>query len=457
MIGIAPSNRSKSFLRVVLIVVAASFVVILATTTILSQYLAGFFAQHMMMRDAVVSTELLNSLVLPENEAVFSGPKGRGSDEISETFEHFVDSVSKLPHVLRANIYSKQGQVIWSTQQSMMGRTFTENEELQSALNGVLHPEIFKVDRKKKIEHLDLPDNVTEFIEIYIPVYSEDGARIIGAVDVYKTPAGLLKTIRDVVVLSWIGAGVATLIMFLALGLLAGYSIRFIKRQERRALETERLAVVGEMASAVAHGIRNPLAAIRSCAELVSEEKIPEDSKNTVLDIIDVVDRLESWIRSFLTRTTEVSTDESGPVAVERVVEECLEAFESQIKRRSIETVLRSSENPIIPGAYVLDIQQVLNTVISNAVESMEFGGTLTLAWRSTEGARVAIEVTDTGSGLTNEVQRTLFQPLVSGKPSGLGVGLALGRRIAERIGGSLEIENGATHGVVAKLIVPVG
>lgn len=447
---------SPHYLRVLAIFVVTSFVAIFTTTSLLSQYLANYMTTNMMMRDAVVSMEFLNSIVRVEESDPNSFGMSRISDPSDDPETHeFFTHVSRLPDVFRANVYAASGEVLWSSDPELIGRTFEDNDELENALRGELHPEIVVVDRGEKQEHVGLPDNVDEFIEFYIPIWAEDHSAVIGAVEVYKAPASLLETIHRVVTLAWIGALISGAVLFAALLAVVVYATRILRRQEQRLVETERLAVVGEMASAVAHGLRNPLAAIRSCAELVADDDIPEESKSTVQDIMDQVDRLEAWIRSFLTRT-RAEPDSAGDIAhVDVIIQRCLAGFEPQLKKRGISVELAQSADSPVAAAGSAELEQVLNTILSNAVEAMKTGGTLKIGWHAAPGGRIAIEVADTGPGLSQEQIERLFVPFQTSKSSGLGVGLALGRRIAERLGGTLDLKNRPEEGVEVTLTVP--
>ena len=447
---------SPHYVRVLTIFVVTSFLAIFTTTGLLSQYLANYMTTNMMMRDAVVSMEFLNSIVRVEED----DPRSLGMTRMSETSEdpetqEFFEHVSRLPDVFRANVYDATGEVLWSSDPELIGRTFEDNEELEGALRGELEPEIVVVDRGEKQEHVGLPDQVEEFIEFYIPIWNEDRTGVIGAVEVYKAPEALLSTIHRVVTLAWLGAILSGAVLFSALLAVVIYATRILRRQEQRLIETERLAVVGEMASAVAHGLRNPLAAIRSCAELVADDDIPDQSRNTVGDIVDQVDRLETWIRSFLTRTRAEPTGAADIAHVDIVIQRCLAGFAPQLRKRGIAVELLQSPDSPVAIAGSAELEQVLNTILSNAIEAMKSGGQLKIGWQSAPGGRLAIEVADTGPGLSDEQIEKLFVPFQTTKSSGLGVGLALGRRIAERLGGSLDLKNRPDTGVSVTLTLP--
>ncbi len=444
-------------LRMVVLSVAASLAAILITTTLLTGGLARYTVEQMILREARLSADFLNSVVRVEEAENYFAGNGNAPGDVKE----FVAHLGRMPDVFRANVYSQQGKILWSTDKALVGRFFPDNAELAAALRGELHPELNLMAGDVKSEHdgldAELPAPSTEFIEYYIPIQSRDGTGIVGAVEIYKSSAGLSATLAHVRMMAWLGALAATAILFAALLAIVIYSGRILRRQETRLIEAERLAVVGEMASAVAHGLRNPLAAIRSCAELTVEDDIPPASRQSVQAIMDQVDRLEGWIRSFLVRSEQERGSTEAGARLDLVTARALDNFAPQMARRGI--TLRRQGLPVLSvAAGSAEVEQVLNTLLSNAVEAMREGGTLEVACATGPRQRAEVTIRDTGPGLSSEAEATLFTAFRTTKASGLGVGLALGRRIAERLGGQLDIRNRAdgVSGVEARLILPL-
>lgn len=444
---------SPHHMRMVVAFLGISFVLIFSTALILSATLSRYIVMQMMYRDATVSAEFLNSVVQIENATAYFLDSETAPDvqDIKELLVH----VGALPDVFRANVYSNSGAILWSSDAEMIGQNFPDNEELAGAMRGDLDPELNVVDRGAKDEHVGFPAGITEFIEYYIPIRSMDGRAVIGAVEVYKAPGKLLNTIHRLRTYAWLGALLAAAVLFGGLAVVVTYASRVLARQEARTVETERLAVVGEMASAVAHGLRNPLASIRSCAELTLDDDIPESSRETLNDITDQVDRLEGWIRSFLIRSRRDPGSLSEQAQIDQLIARCIEGFQPQMARRAITATISSGTgSPMVLGRSA-ELEQVLNTIISNGIEAMDDGGVLDVSWRNRSDGTVEVQISDTGPGVPAEMMQKLFEPFQTGKAAGLGVGLALGRRIAERLGGSLEMANGAVRGAVVTLRLP--
>lgn len=444
---------SPHHLRMLTIFIVISFIAIFSTAAILSTALSRYIVNQMMLRDAMVSTEFLNSIVHVEQAAPYF--LGLTDVPTPPDVQEFVSHVSRLPDVFRANVYAFDGHILWSSDPHMMGRKFGENDDLAEAMQGRLKPVLSVISRGEKDEHVGFPEGVDRFIEYYIPIRREITGEIVGAVEVYKAPESLLASMAEIRKLAWLGALVAGCALFGGLAVVVAYASRILQRQEARIVETERLAVVGEMASAVAHGLRNPLAAIRSCAELTIEDEIPDHSRDALRDITNQVDRLESWIRAFLIRSRNDPGSLSDQAHIDEVIQRCLENFETQMRKRGIVSILTGGRGQPIALAQPSELEQVLNSIISNSIEAMEQGGKLGVGWHTRPDGKIAITITDTGPGISPDMAGRLFKPFETGKAAGLGVGLALGRRIVERMGGSLDLKNRPTQGVEVTLILP--
>ncbi|MFM7442608.1 MAG: histidine kinase dimerization/phospho-acceptor domain-containing protein, partial [Tabrizicola sp.] len=317
---------SPHYLRMVIAFLLISFILVFSTALVLSTTLSRYIVGQMMLRDATVSAEFLNSVVQVENATGYflNTSNASGEQDIEELLTH----VGRLPDVFRANVYAANGTILWSSDAEMVGKSFPDNDELAAAMRGELNPELNVVERGAKDEHVGFPPGISEFIEYYMPIRSADGARVIGAVEVYKAPGALLVSMSRVRSYAWLGALAAAAVLFGGLAVVVTYASRVLIRQEARTVETERLAVVGEMASAVAHGLRNPLASIRSCAELTLDDDIPDSSREALTDIMDQVDRLEGWIRSFLIRSRREPGSLSEHAKIDQVIARCIEGFQ---------------------------------------------------------------------------------------------------------------------------------
>ena len=219
--------------------------------------------------------------------------------------------------------------------------------------------------------------------------------------------------------------------------------------EEKTRSETEALVVIGEMALSVAHSIRNPLANIRSSAELILDE-INADSKSHVQNIIDQADRLSYWVRDLLvfSRLPEAGSENVDMVAVLR---ESVENFAGRFSQAGIAVDWIDAEVglPPVMGNRSL-LLQAFNSIIANAVEVMPNGGKLTLQHQLEQPqGRVKLSIADSGHGMSETQLELAFKPFHTTKPRGLGIGLTLVKRTLERYQGSVQItsrENAGTR-----------
>jgi signal transduction histidine kinase len=225
---------------------------------------------------------------------------------------------------------------------------------------------------------------------------------------------------------------------------------------ERRRAEAElagslRLAAAGEMAGAIAHEVNQPLTALtnygRAAEMVLSQENFEKAQVEQIVARMlaeaqrasDVVRRLRDFFRAGATRLE--------PLEVAELLALASRLAEKAIAGRPIG--LAPEAEASLPALFVdrLQVELILRNLLANAVESLaaapapagSAGGQIRLAARRADDAHVRIVVEDNGPGIAPRQRETLFQPFVSGKPTGMGLGLAVSRAIAEAHGGSLE------------------
>jgi signal transduction histidine kinase len=222
-----------------------------------------------------------------------------------------------------------------------------------------------------------------------------------------------------------------------------------LERAQAQLVQSEKLASIGEMAAAVAHGLRNPLASLRAAAQVVRHHPEAPSSSEHLDAIIEEVDRLDrriSHLLSFSRPAPFRPTSESVP----RLVEGLLPAFAEQLRERGVQLEVEIPRT--LPDVRVdpMQVEQVLVELISNALDAMPAGGRLRIGARLTgegPGGEVAIEVSDTGAGIPETVLPSVCEPFFTTRADGTGLGLAIAKRYVEQNGGRLEIASrpGAT------------
>jgi signal transduction histidine kinase len=123
------------------------------------------------------------------------------------------------------------------------------------------------------------------------------------------------------------------------------------------------------------------------------------------------------------------------------VLHDSLTAFEQQIVKARVNVLFEPIGTPMVLSQQV-QLTQILNSLLANALEAMDEGGTLTLTMAPIDAHNVRVVVSDTGKGMTEEQRRMAFRPFFTTKQGGLGVGLVLVKRIMERFGGAVALES---------------
>lgn len=223
-----------------------------------------------------------------------------------------------------------------------------------------------------------------------------------------------------------------------------------------------RLNELGEMASTLAHELNQPLAAIanyvQGCSRLLA--KIDEENAVRMRGALDETARqalragdIIRHLREFVTRgDTEKGLEDLGKLIEEAGALALIGSRELGIKPR-----FESSAEPIAVVVDRVQIQQVLINLMRNAIEAMRDCERRELTVRSfvVDADTVAVEIADTGPGISEEVAPRLFQPFVTSKPSGMGIGLSISRRIIESHGGTIEANRNAAGGTTFLFTLP--
>lgn len=362
---------------------------------------------------------------------------------LAEYFSH----IARMPEVVRTNVYGTGRTVLWSSDRELIGRRFPENDELDEALGGRL---VYKrgyasPQSHEKPEHIAFQEKVF-FVESYIPVFGKTGSQPVAVVEIYKLPRSLEQTLQTTHLLIWVSALAGGVILFAVLQGIIRRAAAMIDAQQARLVEAETMGAVGEMGAAVAHGIRNPLASIRSSAELALDD--PGCTwKEQAGDIITAADRIESSVRDLLA-FSRPSAEAPEPVRINPIVAESVEALSRELARCgvAVRMDLDSGDPQVIGEAGMM--RQVIASLLVNASEATDPGGSVTVATRVVpDGNGVQLSITDTGRGIPRDVLKDVVRPFFTTKPKGLGLGLPLAKRIVERFGGSFDIRSAVDRG----------
>ncbi len=237
------------------------------------------------------------------------------------------------------------------------------------------------------------------------------------------------------------------------------HNVTQLERTQARLVQSEKLASIGEMAAAVAHGLRNPLASLRAAAQLVRRHPDSPTAGEHLDAIVQEVDRLDRRI-SHLLSFSRPAPYRPMPERVDRLVDNLLPTLAEPMRDRGVE--LRVELPPDLPEIRVdpMQVEQALLELASNALDAMPAGGRLRVGARVSnggpDGGEVIVEITDTGMGIPAHVLPSVCEPFFTTRQEGTGLGLAIAKRYIEQNGGRLEIESTPGSGTTVRVALPV-
>jgi two-component system sensor kinase FixL len=224
-----------------------------------------------------------------------------------------------------------------------------------------------------------------------------------------------------------------------------------------------RLNELGEMASTLAHELNQPLAAIanyvQGCIKLMAQ--IPgqqaEMMRGALQETAKQSLRAGEIIRHLREFTTRGDT-EKGPEDIKRLVEEASALALVGSRERGIRTEFKFGPSDAMVMADRVQVQQVLTNLMRNAIEAMRESPRKELTVRTRmDGSRfICVEVEDTGPGISEEVADKLFQPFVTTKAGGMGIGLSISRRIIQSHGSDLHYRRNEAGGATFSFTLPI-
>jgi signal transduction histidine kinase len=234
--------------------------------------------------------------------------------------------------------------------------------------------------------------------------------------------------------------------------------LKRLRQTERDALRAEQLAWVGQMAAGIAHEIRNPLMAIKLLIQSAADRPggpslRPRDFQVLEEEII----RLEQIVTGFLDFARPPRPD-PRLVNLQELATQTADGLRAKAELQAVTIAVDPAPQPVVASADPNQIRQVLLNLLINALDAQPRGGEVQVAVRiePVKGKEpdVVLTVADRGSGLPTVGER-IFEPFVSTKESGLGLGLSICRRIAESHGGTLTAGNRPDGGAIFTLRFP--
>jgi signal transduction histidine kinase len=252
-----------------------------------------------------------------------------------------------------------------------------------------------------------------------------------------------------------------------------GTVVERLQQSQREVLRSEQLAAVGQLAAGVAHELRNPLMSIKLLGQTAAKQGENACLRGKDIEVLNVAaTRLEKSLQGLLD-FARPSKPEKRSFELRCLVDETIALVSGRASRQSVKIEVDAPSEPVELVADPSQIHQVLLNLLLNALDALPSGGrvhvqicraehnqmpasAVVAASSTDQNSCVLIQVADTGSGLPPELEDHIFEPFVSSKDTGTGLGLTISRRIIEAHGGQIEAANRPDGGAIFTVRLPL-
>ncbi|RPI08126.1 MAG: hypothetical protein EHM71_09110 [Zetaproteobacteria bacterium] len=335
-----------------------------------------------------------------------------------------------------------------------------------------------------KTETAGEPSAFARVVEVYVPIVFPQASRVAGAVALHKMPQQVFESVRRSQITAVGTVLTCSVLLYASLFWIVRRAAHRIDAQHRslesrgrelvqaneelravqgQLVEAERLAAIGEVVTAVAHGIRNPLANIRAAAQVAGlgsrDSGPPAPTTKHLANIMAEVDRLESRLKELL-QFVRPAERQNAPADLNALVREAASMLAGRIAptRIALTQTLAPGLPPVAGDAMLLE--QVVLSLLANAVEAVPNGdGTVAVATGTTRmgsGApAVFVEIADSGVGISADGLQKLFTPFYTTKAQGTGLGLAMAKKFTEAHGGAITVSSRPGAGATFRVTLP--
>ncbi len=217
-------------------------------------------------------------------------------------------------------------------------------------------------------------------------------------------------------------------------------SLRRLERSQRALVQAEKMAAAGRLTASIAHEINNPLQSVQNCLHLSAQEALPPERRQAYFEMaLQELARLRDTVRQMLNfyRQRPQHADE---VDVHEILQDAQQLLARQFSERNIAWELDLQAHPARVRGVANQLQQVFINLMLNAYDALPAGGRLHIATCNHDGM-VRVYFTDNGPGVPPAMQERIFEPFMTTKESGVGLGLTVSYNIIDAHGGALWLD----------------
>jgi len=231
---------------------------------------------------------------------------------------------------------------------------------------------------------------------------------------------------------------------------------RIEELHEKQMEKAEHLASLGEIASGLAHEIKNPIAGMKGALEIIHDKTEDSDTNKKVFkEVLIQIDKIDQIIQDLL-RYAKPKELNIRLVPFEECVDHAVKLAQMQVKNKDIQFHVNSTEKNIQTCLDADKIQEVLLNLMLNGVAAIPEKGTITIDFATKDTKDLLITVTDDGKGIQKEHLSQIFQPFFTTKPQGTGLGLSICQKAIAAHSGTMKVESEEGKGTTFTILLPV-
>ena len=340
-------------------------------------------------------------------------------------------------------IKAESGKTETSDHQSKTHKTVDENSEAIKLLK-TLREVVIKGQHKDSSEPLK---EINSFLETFhgealAPVYVDDKLTLLMILG--GKMSGDMFNSEDICLLNTVADQTSIAIKY--------------ARLYQENLISEKLAAIGMMSAAFAHQIRNPLTSLKTCAQLMPERYDDADFRDTFSRIVrDDVKKIEGLINDLLDFSAKEIFSGTDNYDLTAVIDETIDnlQYKHALEKQKILIEKKYRGDTIKMTGSVNMLTQAFSNIINNGCQAMGNGGLLIVDINPI-GRNVNISIRDTGRGMSHEEITRIFVAFYTTKPLGMGLGLAISKRIIEDHGGMIKAESRLSQGTIFTISLPL-
>lgn len=433
----------------------ASLLVLGILTLLLSWVLGNLLEEELIERDILVMTSTIQGEVA---EYLHGRPFKMIHDDpqVLRSLQHLL---MVLPGSYGFDVIHPNGLVTWSSFEHRSSR-YRTSSAFQLAMEGT--PSVQQENVKTQYPEAD----PRYAFALYVPIFQDK--QVIGVIEFHRFNKELQEQVRTLRKDVWgycLGFGIA---LFLVLLLIVAPASRILRRQhsdlqqinqalqatQEQLLKQERLAAMGEVSAAVAHGLKNPIAGLRAAMQLLSLPSISSaEHQDIVNSFIRELDHLNARVEHLLDFVRPFAPY-STPLELYDVMVQAERSLEWKLEEAKLQ--LEIAPNPNLPeiSADLSLLEEAVLIVLDNAINASQPGGKITCEAGANQTEQW-IRIRDEGEGIAEKHRDHIFDHFYTTRSQGIGLGLPLCKKIMEAHHGRMELETEEHQGTTVYLFLP--